>query len=115
MQIYLTLILLGIHLLCILIIFSKPRLADFIDVKRSEYKVYMPTFNKISSKHIDFILLDKYWNLKVLIELDDHYHRKSKVKKNDDFKNELFEYLGLPLVLFKVWKEYDFSILDKYI
>lgn len=98
-----------------LVLFSKPRLADFIGVKNWEYKLYMTAFNRISSKHIDFILLDKYWNVKLLIELDDYFHKKTKAKKNDDFKNELFEYLWFPLVRFKVWKTYDFSVLNQYI
>lgn len=96
------------------ILSTKIRLVDLVDIKNAEYKKYMTIFNKLSKKHIDFIITDKYWNIIVLIELDDKYHNNKKSKINDKFKNELFEYLKIPLVRFYAWNSYDFDKLDEY-
>ena len=48
-----------------LILLSKVRLTDLIKV--SQYDIM---FNKLSKKHIDFLITDTKGNIKVLIELD---------------------------------------------
>ena len=92
-------------------LFTKIRLIDLVKLKNADYWEYMSIFNKLSKKHIDFIIVDKYWKVKVLIELDDKYHRKYKAVKNDEFKNELASYLNIPLIRFNAWKYYNFDKL----
>jgi hypothetical protein len=69
-------------------------------------------FNYISKKHIDFVITDLNWNIKVLIELDWFSHNFDKTKKSDDFKNKVFENLNIPLKRFNVSNSYDFSVLE---
>jgi len=90
-----------------LLVLTKVRLADFIWINNFT----QTDLNKISSKHIDFIILDNNLHIKVLIELDwpNHYKNK-KVIRNDDFKNKLFTQLNIPLIRYKVGEKYN---LDK--
>ena len=88
-------------------LFTKVRLVDLVNIRKAEYGKYITIFNKVSKKHIDFIVVDKYGKIKVLIELDDKYHNSNKAKINDKFKNELMEYLKIPLLRYNVWKYYN--------
>jgi hypothetical protein len=92
-------------------LFTKIRLVDLVRLKKAEYGKYMSIFNKLSKKHIDFIIVDKYWKIKVLIELDDKSHNNKKVKQNDDFKNELALYLNILLIRYNAWNNYNFENL----
>lgn len=79
-------------------IFSKIRIADIVSVteKGKEYTKY---FNKIKSKHIDFVMLDnKTMQVRLLIELDDSSHDTEKRKERDIFVNTLFEKTEIPLL-----------------
>lgn len=83
-------------------IFPKIRLADIF--KHENIK----EFNKIKSKHIDFLLCDKSnCKIRLAIELDDYTHNKNKTIKNDNFKNELFKQTNLPLIRIKVNNTYN--------
>ena len=85
-----------------LVIFPKIRLADIF--KYNEYK----DFNKIKSKHIDFLLCDKSnCKIRLAIELDDYSHNSNKSVKNDNFKNEIFKQTNLPLIRLKVNNTYN--------
>lgn len=92
-------------------LFTKVRLVDLVSLKKAEYSVYMKIFNQLSKKHIDFVIVDRYWRIKVLIELDDRYHKKNKAKQNDEFKNELSLYLNIPLIRYNAWNSYNFENL----
>ena len=78
-------------------IFPKVRLADFVEVtaKGKEYQGY---WNKISSKHIDFLVWDVQENSIVLaIELDGKSHNSQKMQERDEFVNNLYERVGIKL------------------
>ena len=68
-------------------------------------------FNKIKSKHVDFVLSDLNGKIILCIELDDSTHNISK--KNDIFKDKLFNTMELPLLRYKTGHTYDFSELEK--
>lgn len=68
-------------------VFGKVRLADVIDVARTRDRSARQTaFNRISSKHFDFVLCDPS-DLSVVcaIELDDRSHGKAARGKRDRF------------------------------
>lgn len=91
-------------------IFPKVRLADFIEVteKGSEYRGW---FNKIKSKHIDFIIWDiEKSKIALAIELDGNSHQSEKMIKRDEFVNSLYKKVEINLYRLKVGKEYDFHI-----
>lgn len=79
-------------------ILTKIRLADLIEVNsglsQSEHGTY---FNKIKSKHVDFVIAD---NMKVLliIELDDYSHSANKTIERDNFVNNALIKSGYTVV-----------------
>ena len=76
------------HILC------KPRLADFLDHGKDG-----TAFNKISQKHVDFLVCRPGdWTPMLGIELDDHTHNRKEVKQRDMFVNAVFAQTGIPLV-----------------
>ncbi len=76
------------HILC------KPRLADFLRHLEGE-----GAFNKISQKHVDFLVCRPGdWMPMLAIELDDASHERKEVKARDMFVNATFAQVGIPLV-----------------
>lgn len=74
-------------------ILCKPRLADVFQHHD------LSGFNKVSQKHIDFLICrNDDWMPMLGIELDDDSHERADQKKNDTFKNNLFASVGLPLI-----------------
>lgn len=73
----------------------KVRLEDFINVcdirEKQSYR------GRIKSRHVDFLICDRYLNPLCGIELDDSSHNSWKAKKADNFKNELYHAIGLTL------------------
>lgn len=51
----------------------------------------------IKSRHIDFIICDKNLHILFGLELDDKTHSYNKAKKADNFKDELFKIIQIPL------------------
>lgn len=65
-------------------IIPKVRLADIIQVDERMTK-NKEAFWKISSKHVDFIIVDKdTFDLICVVELDDFYHELDRVKQRDE-------------------------------
>jgi Protein of unknown function (DUF2726) len=80
-------------------IFTKVRLADLFNVQSGlEPKDRLRAFNKISAKHIDFVICDPN-SIEVLaaIELDDKSHAHPKRKIRDEFVNGVFNAAGVAL------------------
>ncbi len=77
------------------LICPKVGLKDIVNITDKEN--YMKWFSKISQKHIDFLICNKDLKPLFALELDDNSHEKEKAKNNDDFKNNLFTKIGLPL------------------
>lgn len=67
----------------------KVRVADIVSIKKGT-KDWQKWFNKIKSKHIDFLLCDYDMNIVLLIELDDRSHETERAQKNDRLKNAIF-------------------------
>ena len=89
------------------IIFPKVRLADFIEVTVSGAE-YQKWWNKIRSKHIDFLI----WNIEqskvvLAIELDGKSHESEKMIERDEFIEKLYETVGLKLERVKVGEDYN--------
>lgn len=89
----------------LIMICPKVRLEDFIEVsvKGKEYNRYR---NMIKSRHIDFLLTDNNLNIIAAIELDDYTHNTNKAEKADNFKNELYNSIGLPLYRINLNEDY---------
>ncbi len=88
-------------------VLAQVRLADIFKPKNSDRSTYYTALNKITSKHVDFLLCSKDFKPLVGIELDDSTHQREDRKKRDSFVNELFEGAGLPLLHFRPQKNYN--------
>ena len=76
-------------------ILIKPRLADVFQHEKGDNA----GFNKISQKHVDFIVCrNDDWTPMLAIELDDDSHANRERQKRDMFVNALFASTGIPLL-----------------
>lgn len=95
-----------------LTIFSQVNMERIINVSNNN----MSDRNKIKSRSIDFTIVNNN-NCKVIccIELDDYTHNREKVKKTDEFKNQVFEQVKIPLHRIKVNRYYNIEELENII
>jgi len=83
-------------------IFPKVRLGDFVEV-RLPADERRPWWNRIKSRHIDFLIWDiEQKQIALAIELDGASHNGYTAQKVDDFKNRLYETIEMRLVRIKV-------------
>lgn len=80
-----------------LTLFVKVRIADLITPVASG-KRYQALFNKIRSKHVDFVICDAQLNVVCAIELDDKSHNSKSRRERDEFVNITFKNVGINLV-----------------
>ena len=72
--------------------------------------------NRIKSRSIDFsIVNNKNCKIVCCIELDDYTHNRENVKKADNFKNDLFKKVNIPLKRVKVNNYYNLEELENMI
>jgi len=95
------------------LILSKIRIADVLKVdKTGQYQVKY--FNKITMKHVDFLICDKETAKPLLaIELDGSSHLLNSRIKRDLFVDNAFESAGLRLVHIQSSKSYDKNKLNE--
>lgn len=95
-----------------MILFSQVALYNIIETKNNN----QAAFNKIRSKTIDFVIVDKNnCRIKLCIELDDYTHKKQDRIERDKFINKLFDDLNINLIRFKVSNYYNKEALKKRI
>lgn len=83
-----------------LIIFSKTRVADILEVSQTDKRQIW--LNKITSKHIDFLLCSNdVCTPKILIELDDSSHDSTERRQRDLFIEKAMETAEIPLLRFR--------------
>ena len=93
-------------------VFAKVRLADIFSPS-GKGKAYMSDFNRISEKHVDFLVCDREsMHPLYAIELDDISPLSEKAAKHDDFKDRLFAQAGLKLVRVQAKRDYSKEYLD---
>lgn len=92
-------------------IFPKVRICDIVN---SEDKNNYSQFNKIKSKHVDFLICTKDpIASKIVVELDDSSHDRESRIKRDRFVDEVFASSGIPIVHIRAKSFYDKEILIK--
>lgn len=90
-------------------IFSKVRVADVVGVKKgTDRRIWQSAFNRISSKHFDFVLV-KPDNFSVVaaIEIDDKSHKKTDRMDRDDFIDNVCQAADLKLIRFEARSGYS--------
>lgn len=91
------------------LLFAQVRLCDVIGVPQSPS--WRTHFNRISTKHLDFLLCDHETRPLVAIELDDSSHRRPDRRQRDSFLNAALLGAGLPLLRVPASHHYDASAL----
>lgn len=88
------------------VIIPKVGLQDVFAI--TDKKHYMAARNRISTRHIDFLVCEVN-TLRPLfgVELDDSSHNKAETQKHDLFKNQVFENAHLSLVRVAVKQNYN--------
>lgn len=84
----------------------KPRLWDIIDVDKNTEKKFSWQ-NKISSKHVDFAIVDENAKILACLELDDPSHNRKDRMESDKLKNEALSSANVPLIRIKTNKTYN--------
>jgi very-short-patch-repair endonuclease len=90
-------------------IMGKVRLADVLKVKPGlDGSARQRAFNKIQSKHLDFVACDPNdLSIQFAVELDDKSHDRSDRQNRDAFLDQAMEKAGLPIIRFAVKKGYS--------
>ena len=80
-----------------LILLSKIRMADFVHAYQG--RNFYHWFNRISAKHVDFLICqpDSFKPL-LAVELDDYTHQYKSRQDRDDFVNSVYRSVGLPVL-----------------
>lgn len=87
---------------------TKVRLEDLAEVTDKQNVLKWRGY--IKSRHVDFILTDNKLNVLAAIELDDSSHNTQKAQKIDEFKNNFFIKIGIPLFRIKTGQDYNEAI-----
>ncbi|MGP9797065.1 DUF2726 domain-containing protein [Halomonas sp. 86] len=90
-------------------IMGKPRIADVLYVRKGLSKSdWASAFRKISSKHVDYLILEPLeGRIVAAIELDDPSHQRKDRQARDMFVNGAFSEAGIPLLRYPTAREYD--------
>ena len=98
-----------------LIVFTKVRLADLLTVPKGT-KDYTKWFNRIKAKHVDFVFVDREYNIKLLVEVDDPTHNRPDRQARDEAVNEMFRQVGMEVLHLRAWgKKYGAEDLETII
>lgn len=97
-------------------VFGKVRIADVLCVTTSNRKRFWRYFTQISSKHLDYVLVDrKSMRIVCAIELDDRTHARRDRRGRDAFVNEACATAGLPLIRVPAARHYDVDVIRQRI
>src|SRR5436853_6095777 len=96
------------------VILLKVGLNDLCEITNRE--VNQAAFNRVSSKHVDFVLCDPVTLAPVVaIELDDSTHYRRERADRDAFVNQLFRVIGVALIHHRVQAGYDPEAIARWI
>ena len=93
-----------------ILICPKVRLEDFILVPLENPKEKQKYRGHIKSRHVDFLLTDNDLHILAGIELDDPTHDTEQAMIIDEFKDNLFATIGIPLFRVKTNTRYSIHI-----
>lgn len=94
-------------------IFPKVRICDIIEPKNKGKYV---DFNRIKSKHVDFLICTKDpITSKIIVELDDKSHDTLARQERDNFVDEIFANSEIPIVHIRTQYEYNKEEVTKKI
>lgn len=100
------------------VVLSKVRLADLAQPIAARRTYWQGSFNKIASKHVDFVLCDSKLSPLCVLELDDSSHDRLDRRNRDKFVDSVLQDIGLPILHVPCRFSYspsDFMALDKFL
>jgi len=97
-------------------IFPKMRLADIMETTATG-REFHGQFNRISKKHVDFLICNQNYKPVLAIELNGSSHQTARARKSDEFKQKTFEAIGLRLEVVQVGSNFASSVQEmiKYV
>jgi len=97
-------------------IFPKMRLADIMETTATG-REFHGQFNRISKKHVDFLICNQNYKPVLAIELNGSSHQTAQARKSDEFKQKTFEAIGLRLEVVQVGSNFASSVQEmiKYV
>jgi len=87
------------------LIIPKVRLVHLIGAD-DRHKYWQANFNRVKSKHVDFVICDPQHVPMVAIELDDPSHEREDRRQRDNDLDRLFAAVSFPLLRVKAQSEY---------
>jgi very-short-patch-repair endonuclease len=89
-------------------IMGKVRLGDIVKVKTGlDNKTRQSAFNRIQSKHVDFIACDPNdLSIQFAVELDDKSHEREDRQDRDAFVDKVMDAAGIPIIHFQAKRAY---------
>jgi hypothetical protein len=95
-------------------IMGKVRLADIVKIKNGNNKsAWQKAFNKIQSKHVDFVACDMATlGVKFVVELDDKSHNEPKRQDRDEFIDKALAAAKIPVFHFAAKRTYTIQELQ---
>jgi len=96
-------------------LFAKVRLADIVTVKKGfDAGIQQGHFNRITSKHADFVICDEHDLVpRIVLELDDSSHQRRSASKRDNQKDEILEGAGLQILRIRAQRTYNTGDLQQ--
>jgi hypothetical protein len=97
-----------------LVVAPKVRLADVIRVSKGlSRSANQHAFNRIVSKHVDFVLCRKSdFSIAAVLELDDQSHQRQSRAARDGFVDSALAAAGIPILHVKAQAHYEPSALS---
>jgi len=95
----------------------KVRIADLVEVDLPESdKNFWASFNKISQKHVDFVICDRAdFSPLLIIELDGGSHNEKSQSLRDELVNKVFKDADIPILHIKPTNFYEYKSLREQI
>ena len=93
-------------------ILAKVRLADLV-VTEKEHRLWRSNFNRVCSKHIDFVICDRALSPIIAVELDDSSHHLPEREARDRDVNRILEIAALPILRVPVRRAYDDADIER--
>ena len=96
---------------------AKVRLADIVKLAQGENRSgRQSALNRITSKHVDFVLCDrKSFRIVGIIEFDDKSHRRSDREERDDFLDAALQQADIPILRIPARSSYSTNELRSQI
>ena len=78
------------------------RLADMLDTQAGEGRTRAVALNKVTSKSLDFVVIELVTgNVVLAIELDDRSHDRADRRERDAFVDAVLQHCGIPIRRFR--------------